>query len=421
VLIQGSQQFFPTYHVVSLLYPPPGNQSWQSYATGATTGTSTTVGQTFGSSVELTASIGGSGGGLSGSAGASWGFTKTNGDSQTVSTTWTDATGYENNDSGNTGFNPTGSNMIDHNWDMFLIWTNPEVIVTGYSGTPSSFTLTNAPIPNFSNSEAVVIRVPAQYMEANASGASTVPVQTLEPIEGGPSGEEYFMPGLASICANQTLYQEQLQYDIANPTKANGQNGGTQYCTLANQCGCTPADFSQILQMDLLLNYNPKTHQPYSTTPTGYAGNTDPRTLDKSGKTTCSEEVIPQNSDCRYVAVCENGACSSPYAPIMQGGSPVDYTQTDANTAQFTTSASYGEDTSITNSAGFFFFNFQIKNTWFWTDTESTTYTSTNFNQMQLNLATSLLTCTEPVSIYEDTLFHTFAFSVPDDWQTVCP
>jgi hypothetical protein len=419
VLVQGSEQDFPSYHLVSILYPPPGNQSWQAYSTGTTTGTSTTVGQTFGNSVEFT--VGGSLPIIGGNAGASWGFTNTNGNSETVSTTWSDATGYENDDSNTAnGLNPSGSNMINHNWDMFLIWTNPEVVVTGdLGGSPSSFTLTSAPILNYANNEAVVLRVPALYMEANASGNSTVPLTRLEPIEGGPSDSPYFMPGLASICASQTLYQEQLQYDIANPGKANGANGGTKYCTQANQCGCKPADFYPILSMDPLLNINKSTNKPYSTTPTGYAGNTDPRTLDKSGSATCSEGEIPDNSDCRYVALCQDGACSSPYSPIMQGGSPTEWTQSDANTARFTTSASYGEDSSI-NFGGFLFLP-SVKDTWSWTDTESTTNTSTSSNQMQLNLATSDTSCTEAVSIYEDTIFHTYVFSVPDDWKTVCP
>ena len=410
VVIQGTEEFFPTYKVVSLLYPPPGNQSSQSYVTGTTTGTTTTIGQSLADTVTLTATAGTGSTGIS--LGGTIGYTTTESFSQALSQTWTGATGYATQANTETAYNPTLSNMIDHNWDQFLIWLNPEVIVSGTTEA-ADWTLAPAPITGLSSNEAVIVNIPAQLMEANTAGVSTVPVQQLDPQEVGDG--EAFLPGLASFCKNQSYYQEQLAYDIANPSKANGANGGTQYCTQANQCGCTPADFLPILQKDVLLNINPKTYKPYTTTPTGYSGSTDPRTLDGAGVSICSENPVPKGSDCRYVAI------TYPAFEMLESSAPLSYTQTDQETSSFTQGASYGEITGFTITVGSPFFKLQYTNTWTWTDSESTQDSNGTSNSMQLNLKTSSLDCSEPVTIFEDTLYHTFVFQVPEDWQSVCP
>ncbi len=409
VVIQGTQEYFPNYKLVSLLYPPPGNESYQGYVTGTTTGTTTTIGTSFSDSTELEASVNIPIINLT--AGGSWGWTTTTSNSQALSNTWTEATTYQTSE---TGLNTTNSNMIDHNWDTFLIWLNTEVIVTGTT-EPADWEVISAPITGVSGEEAEVIGVVAQGMEANSSGDSTVPISQLEPVEYANGSTQSFLPGLASICKSQTLYQEQLAYDIANPTKANEG----QYCTQANQCGCTPADFLPILEMDALLNIDPSTYQPYASTPTGYVGTTDPVTLDKSGTTTCSENPIPEGSDCRYVVIAQAGG-TSPIYETLNVNDPVNYTQTDQGVLALTTGSSYGQNTSLSIGGGFFF-TLKVTDTWSWTDSESTTSSSGTSNSMQLQLKTTTAGCSEPVSIYEDTLYHTFVFQVPDDWQTVCP
>jgi hypothetical protein len=241
-----------------------------------------------------------------------------------------------------------------------------------------------------------------------------VPLADLEPAQ-ITAGEPYFTPGLAQICANNTLYQEQLAYDKANPDYANGANDGTQYCTQANQCGCTPKDFAPILEKDILLNYNSTTYQPNSSTPTGYAGTTDPRTLDGSGYDTCSAGSIPDGSDCRYVIL------ESPEIEYLDINKPLNFTQNDQNTATFTSGLTVGESTGESIQVGGGVFSLKVTDTWMWSDTESTQTTSGSSNGMQLNLQTSTDTCGENVTLYEDTLYHTWVFSVPSNWQEVCP
>ena len=116
----------PAYKVVSILYAPPGNQSTQGYTVSTTNGTTSTIGDGFTYSQQLTFSAG-IAGVLGGSA--SWGYSTGNSDSQAFTQSWTDATGYVNNDMGKSSLNPNASNVENHNLDLFLIWLNPQVAV----------------------------------------------------------------------------------------------------------------------------------------------------------------------------------------------------------------------------------------------------------------------------------------------------
>jgi len=55
----------------------------------------------------------------------------------------------------------------------------------------------------------------------------------------------------------------------------------------------------------------------------------------------------------------------------------------------------------------------KTSDTWTWTDSESIGNSTTQGNTMTVTLKTTTAGCEENVNIYEDTLYHTFAFQVP--------
>lgn len=427
-VVGGVEDFFPTYKLVSILYAPPGNQSYQGYSEGTMHGTSTSIAQSFGDNVTIDESAG-----IAGviQAGGSWSWSTTSAFTYAESQIWSDATTTKNPTNTNYQYyNPTQSNMISHQWDEFVIWLNPEVIINGdYTGAEWEATI--APIAGLDDLQAVLIGEPAQAMEAQPAGVTVynpsgqagvtaVPVADLEP--GVVENTSAVTPGLAQICANQALYQEQLAWDIANPGNPNPISGQGAYCTQSNQCGCVPSDFAWILEQDPLLNYNSTTYQPNTTCngiscpQTGYPPTTDPRTLDGAGVTVCSAGSIPDGSDCRYVIV------ESPEYERFGINEPLNYTQNDENTASFTSGLTTAEAVGQSIQAGLpGVFTLKITDTWTWSDTQSTQTTSGSTNGMQLQLQTSTESCAENVTLFEDTIYHTFAFSVPSNWQDYCP
>jgi len=434
LLVSTAEEFFPLYKVFSILYAPPGDQSSQGYSTSTTNGTTTTVGSdfTFSSNTEIGTSAGEYG--ISMSNGGTTGFSDSSTYSSSQTETITDATTYSNNCDSLAAYNPSGSNVVNHSCDEILIWLNPEVIVYGTGDVPSDFSLAAAPIADYSASIADVIEVPALDMEettdtvtprnpTGAAGITTVDVSVLDPQEiEGNSDTPTFMPGLAAVCANQTLYQEQLAYDIANPTKANGNSGGTQYCTQANQCGCTYADFAPILQQDALLGYACTTNSSgviTSCTASPYNQTTDPTTLDGSGQATCEKNPIPSKSDCRYVMIPAASGSTAPFQAKLQNGDPYTHTVTDSNSSTITEGSSESQIVSETGGFSTPFFSIKETDTWTWTNTESTGTTTGSANSMNLTLQTNTSSCEEWVSLFEDTIYHTFVFQTLG--STGCP
>ena len=426
LLVSTAEDFFPTYKVISILYAPPGDQSSQGYTTSTTNGTTTTVGSTFTYSSNSEIGVSSTVDGITGSAGGTTGFSFTTIYSSSETQTFTDADTYSNNNNTLAYYNPNSSNVANHNLDEILVWLNPEVVVNGTGEVPSAFSLTAAPILDYSAAIADMIGVAAQDMEPTttntvtprnpngAVGVTTVLVAVLDPQEiEGNNDTPTFMPGLATVCANQALYQEQLAYDIANPTKANGNNGGTQYCTQANQCGCTFADFAPIVQQDALLGYTCTKNASgviTSCTASPYSETTDPTTLDGSGKSTCEKNPIPAGSDCRYVMVPAGLGSTAPFQAELEEGVPYGHVVTDSNTSTLTRGAT--ESQSETETSGFStpFFKLSSSDGWTWTNTETTGTTTGSANSMNLTLQTNTTSCSEWVSLFEDTIYHTFVF-----------
>ena len=402
-------EFDPYYKVVSILYSPPGNQSGQGYGTSTTNGTVTTISSSFTFSSDLTFSsgikdvLGGS---------ASVGYATTSNNSSAFTQTWTDATTITSDDNSNLTYNPTKSDAINHNLDEFALWLNPQVTVFASGTTPVSYITHSQATAGVSAIVADVVTLPAITMEATPAGSkgvTTVPVGYLIPQAiAGEDGTNSYMPGLAAICKNQTLYQEQLaSADPATPTA----------CTQTNQCGCVPSDFVAILQTDPLLNYNGTT-----LTASPYAGTVDPLTLDPSGVTTCGANPIanPATASCRYQIVpTATGSTTTIFLPLNGDTYP---TQTVTDTTSTTTTTGHIDTHSVGLSfgGGVLLASLVTKDTWTWTDGESWGKINGASNSMFVTLKTSNADCVENVNIYEDTEFHTFAFQVPTG-ITTCP
>jgi hypothetical protein len=261
---------------------------------------------------------------------------------------------------------------------------------------------------------------------SGVAGITTVPLNLLEPIPiAQDNGVNAYLPGLGSICAKNTLYKEQLAADLA--AEAAGANTAAQYCTQGNQCGCTPADFAVILQTNPLLNYNSTTF-----TASPYAGTVSPLQLDSlpttsgpgSGPTACGLNSVAPNANCRYVVVPATGTNTAetatdaavPTTELLEGGiqSPA-VTLTDSTTTTKTIGGSDSYSLSINFGGGPLVATVKTTDTWTWTDMESTGTSSGTGNSMAVTLKSTTTGCEEEVSVYEDTVYHTFAFQVPTD------
>lgn len=413
-----STLFVPAYKVVSVLYSPPGNRSSQGYGTSTTDGTTTTIGSSISNGTTITFTAG-----LPNFAtlGATIGFSGSTSNSKAFTQTMTNGTSVVTDDNGNTTYNPTASNAVNHNLDTFAIWLNPEVAVipeATSSTTPESYSVGSLATPGVSTNVADIVLLPAITMEATppgTSGVTTVPVAYLVPQAiAGENGVNAYMPGLGAICKNNSLYLEQL---------ASASPSTPTYCTQANQCGCVPSDFVTILQTDPLLNYNGTT-----LTATPYAGTEDPLDLDSlattsgpgSGPAICAENPVPTTANCRYVIVPITKGSTTPLFESLSGSNGVTYSVSDANSTTETLGASQSTTVGMSYSSGFLFGMLTIAKTWTFTDSESIGNSTGSANTMQVTLSTSTAACDENVNIFEDTLYHTFAFQIPTG-ITTCP
>jgi sugar lactone lactonase YvrE len=425
----------PLYQVVSVLYAPPGNKSSQGYGTTTTNGASAQISQSFasGTSESFSWSFLGF---LSG--GGSMGSTTTSGNSYSFTENFSNATALTTDDITNTAFNPTNSNVLNHNLDTIEIWLNPQVTVWMSGTTPETYTVTSQPtiIDGTPTPYASVVGVPAITMEAapagittlnptGAAGVTTVPVDFLIPYalsQEGVNSPPVYVPGLGAICAANLignnpnpngLYYQQLAADQEIADSSNPTATPPSICTQANQCGCVPSDFAGILAADPLLNYNSATH-----TATPHPGTTDPLTLDGSGASVCGDYqsagyVIPPNSDCRYVIVPIAVGSNVPQICSLSGTQSNSCQWSDSSTATFTSNMGMQYSVSTNYGVGFFGMGLKTTNTWTWTQSESTGNSTGHGNQTSVTLNTSTAECAESVNIYEDTVYHTLVFQVP--------
>jgi sugar lactone lactonase YvrE len=407
----ANNTFSPLYKVLSILYAPPGNGSSQGYGTITTNGTTTTIGSSLTSGSQISYSAG---------APSILQTSETIGTSTTSSNTDAFAQTFNNAmtlaSSANTStlWNPNKLDNLNPNLDTFMIWLNPVVTVLSTPATPPvplfySVSSSITTINDQTGPNADVIGVPAIAMEAaplgitpsnpsGLAGVTTIPLSDLIPQARGSSPNVVYLPGLGAICKDNALYLAQL----ANPN--------SNSCTQANQCGCTPQDFAAILTLDPLLNYNPNTF-----TASLYSPTENPMELDNlplpgsttpgSGESACADQstVASSKPNCRFVF-------ASPSSLQLPNATSNAQTVTETETNSVTLGGSTSNTVQLGSQSG----NFKNTNTWTWTDSESMGTSNGEGNSTSILLKTST-SCNESVNIFEDTLYHTFAFSLPTD------
>ncbi len=340
----------PAYQVVSILYAPPGNKSTEGLVSGVTDGTTTTIGSnfTYGQTISSTTGIRGY---LT--IGGFYGSSTTSSDSLEFVSTWQSAVGAINDTSTSPTLNSGNYDSIDHTRDDIAIWLNPLVTVVTDEDTNEqiSYQMSSAPTSGTSTPYADVLIVPAGNMMPNSSGATTVQNSVLVPQQiSGTSG--LTVPGLANICKN------------LNKAEYQAYNCGT------DQCGCTPADFAQIVAQDALLNYNTTN---FTSNPV--PGSTSPASVDVSG-TTCTAtnpvHTYPSYTipDCRYVIIPASQGSTSSELLQLSGSSGSSLQDTVQDSTILTTGSSNSYTTGITIGASTPIYGQKQTDQWTWQNFE---------------------------------------------------
>lgn len=378
---------YPQYKVMSIIYDAPGNESQNGYGTSTTDGSQTSIGSNFESGTSTTYTSGPNFFGLGATLSVTFNTSGTIGDSSAYTETFTQGSGVSNASSS------SSPNAINHDQDLFLIWLNPAVsMLPDDSNGGISYSLGTQNDPNGDPGPVDIVEVYANEMEANASGDSTVPLQWLTP-QYDSATQQYDLPGLSEVCANPLPPSE---------------------CTQANQCGCRPADFANILARDPLLSY----------------GSTEsPLNADGSGATACGELPTPATDlDCRYLPVPAQSGSDIQLTESLVGPSCTgcnapgnSFSLTDSNMATQTYSTSFSWGVSYSWKAGVGnIASWSAGNSFEWTNSESSGAINGHANSMSDTLKSSTVDCVQQIPIFYDTVYHTFVFQQPSG-DSSCP
>jgi hypothetical protein len=370
---------YPQYKVLSILYTAPGNASSDGYTNTLTDGTTTSVGNSFtaGDTFTFSETFGIPLIGVGSTMSWSFGTAVTTGSSSAVSETISEATGVSN--SSNSG----ASNAINHQNDLFIIWLNPAILFQPASSTSATYSegtqLQSSGDPDPGHPEAVdSVEVYAGTMMANANGVTTVPAAILNAQTVSVAGQvgAQILPGLGSICANHPYYPNS--------------------CTLANQCGCVPNDFAGILATDPLLKFT-NTESPLN------------------ANTSSNPDRFVEITGAELLAGPEEAGGNNPVNSFTESDS-TQTTETWTYSLAYTTGYSWslswivaGNGPSLTSATQFT-----------WTNTDSVGESNGSAHTEAVSLSSHTVGCYEDISIFEDTVFHTFAFQQPTG-STSCP
>jgi hypothetical protein len=371
---------YPKFKVASIIYDAPGNHSNDGFTNTLTDGTTTTTTSNFGVGITDTFSVTGGFLGTGDTLSWSYGNSVTTGNSTQVTDTIAQATGVLNASSA------TSPNAVNHKQDLFIVWLNPAVSFSATGTDSTTYSMgtqlqtTGDPSPGKPEIQDYV-EVYAQAMVANSSGVTTVPVEILQPqVVDGQT-----LPGLANICAKPTYYPSS--------------------CTLANQCGCVPSDFTPVLNQDPLLNFT-ATESPLNANTSSAALCTNPA----------------PTASCRYVPIMTVNNGTTQVVELLSGpddvggNTPINtfaqtdstqttqtYTQTDVYTVGYSWDVAW----KLPSGTGL---DFKSATLFTWTNTESAGEINGSAHQMSVSLSSSTVGCSEYIPIFEDTVYHTFVF-----------
>ncbi len=368
---------YPKYKVLSIVYAVPGDLSNDGYTNTLTDGTTTSVGSSFQAGDTVTFSYGFNFLGLGSTMSWSFGTAVTTGNDTEVTDTFSEAQGVSNDS------NSGASNAINHKNDMFILWVNPALVVYQTGATAAGYAqgtqLQTTGDPQPGQPEAVdSLEVYAGVMEANAKGVTTVPAAILNAQTVSVAGETgpQTLPGLGSICANHPYYPNS--------------------CTLANQCGCVPADFAGILAADPLLNFT-DTESPLNA---NTSGNPD-RFIEVTGA--------------ELLAGPEQAGGNNPINSFTESDS-TETAETWTYSLQYTVGYSWEVSWQVEDNGPKLASATQFQ----WTNTDSVGESNGSAHEEAVSLSSNTVGCYEDVSIFEDTVFHTFAFQQPTG-NASCP
>lgn len=368
--------FDPSYVVQSILYAAPGNYSSNAYTDSQTDGITSSLTNSFTDATQITYSSSVSFLGIGGTLSWTTGASLTTGDTQAFTNTITSASSVGNNSY------HKAVNALNHLNDMLIVWMNPEVTMQGTSATTANYTLATpeqtSSDPSPGKPQGVdSIEVYAKEMVNGAVTPDHLNPQTMLDLN---TGLRYTGPGLASLCKN------------VNMTKYL-----TSQCGLTDQCGCQTSDWTEILSHDALLN-EPNTY--------------DPLDLDTSPASECTASDVTPSSECRYVLMGGTTLAGPSYTggnlPSNSTGWDDKYvgkyisTEIHKETVGVSWKVNFGPGgTGPSMTSG---------NSFTWTDSESTGMINGYAHQANLTVESDTTYCGEPVNVYMDTVYHTFAF-----------
>jgi hypothetical protein len=248
---------------------------------------------------------------------------------------------------------------IDHTQDQIFLWLNPQVTLTSSSASPSNSA--NYTVSPQGSEQGDIININV----GDLLNPVSIPLLILEPQVVKPG---VTLPGLSAICAHPVP------------------------CTAMNACGCVPADFAEIVAADPLV---------------GKSDTTPPSQVSADRFKYITNEPLE--------------------GPEEVGGAPVKttYTVTDSalTSATLTDTDSYGvsyTSSGVVDIPGLF--NFQLSNTdtFTWTNSMSYGESSGTAHTATVTFGSNKPDCLVYVDIYEDTVYHTFAFSLAEPLPSAC-
>jgi len=290
------------------------------------------------------------------------------------SVTFSSGTSYGDSSSFSTSYQATVgeqlksvSQGINHTQDQMYLLVDPSVTVNQTGAASGAYFLGPSldATGNFGSGG-----TPPDIINQNIAGLETPSSISLNYLLPQVPLPGTTLPGLAVICANSLPPSQ---------------------CTQQNACGCTSADFAQIVSTDELANVTDQS--------------TPPSSIDSA----------------RYVYV--------DYLPLegpqQQGTGPVSTTYTVSDSSMSSETTSNGTSYSVGYSHDFGFtglFTLSIKDSKTFTFAQTQTAGTSNglAHTATVTLGTSDVGCFEYVDVYEDTTYHTFAYALSQPAPANC-